>query len=270
MIDVSVAMIGRDESAVLQRALRSVAEIAREIIFVDTGSRDDTVSIAQEFGARIFHFEWRDDFASARNAALEQARGAWILSLDCDEELAPGEAPVEALMAGCSSAEARAFLVDIENMRLDGPPVVHSALRLFRNDPRIRFENPVHESVAESLYANWPQEPVASAGLLLRHHGYARADNADKALRNEKILRAWLEREPLNIYASFKYGAALAHRRDRGAVEWLGRAFELLDRARDRASYPFRHALAQAFISELRRGRLHEEAEKARIRASKW
>ena len=63
MIDLSVTIIGRNESATLGKALRSVSGIAREIIFVDTGANDDTVQIAREYGARIFHFEWRDDFA---------------------------------------------------------------------------------------------------------------------------------------------------------------------------------------------------------------
>ena len=270
MIDLSVAMIARNEALVLERALRSVADLAREIVLIDTGSTDNTTAIAERYGARVFRFDWQDDFAAARNAGLEQARGQWILVLDCDEELCRNAADVAALTAACAASETSAYLVEIENLQRDGGLMVHAALRLFRNDPRIRFANPVHESVGESVYTAWPSKPITTAGFRLRHHGYAGADNASKAARNERILKLWLEREPLNIYASYKYGLALAYRGDTGAIEWLGRGFELLDREADRASFPFRLALSQAFISELRRYGLADEAERATRRAERW
>ena len=71
---------------IIARALASVAGSADEIIVVDTGSRDSTVAIAQKAGARVFHFPWVDDFAAARNAALEQTAGEWILWLDADAD----------------------------------------------------------------------------------------------------------------------------------------------------------------------------------------
>lgn len=270
MIDLSVAMIGRNESAVLARALASVQSVAREIIFVDTGSRDASADIARNFGARVFEFEWQDDFAAARNASLREASSAWILVLDCDEELIADDQGRLGLANACGTRAAQAFLVEIENLQRDGGLLRHSALRLFRNDPRIRFDNPVHESVGESVYAAWPTQPIETAGFRLRHHGYARLDNSDKSARNERILQRWLEREPLNIYASYKYGLSLAHRREPSAIEWLGRGFELLDRERDPQSYPFRHGLAQAFMQELRRYGLDGEAEKASARAARW
>ena len=55
-------------------AFRSHPEVD-EIIIVDTGSTDDTVSIAGQFTDKVFHFEWCDDFSAARNFAIEQATG---------------------------------------------------------------------------------------------------------------------------------------------------------------------------------------------------
>ena len=40
----------------------------------------------------IFEIEWRDDFAAARNVAIDAASGDWILVVDADESLAPGAA----------------------------------------------------------------------------------------------------------------------------------------------------------------------------------
>jgi glycosyltransferase involved in cell wall biosynthesis len=87
ILPLSVCMIVRNESHHLPKALASVKGFAAEIVVVDTGSTDDTVSIASAMGAKVLHFEWTDDFAAARNVALEAATKPWILSLDADQRL---------------------------------------------------------------------------------------------------------------------------------------------------------------------------------------
>jgi len=57
MITLSIAMIVKNEEKNLPRCLSSVRGLAEEIIVVDTGSTDRTVSIAREFGAKVFHFD---------------------------------------------------------------------------------------------------------------------------------------------------------------------------------------------------------------------
>jgi len=54
---------------------------------LDTGSTDDTVLRARACGATVPHFDWCDDFAAARNAALDHASADWHLVLDADEWL---------------------------------------------------------------------------------------------------------------------------------------------------------------------------------------
>ena len=60
-------MIVKNESAILSRCLKSAAGIADQILVVDTGSTDDTVKIAESFGATVIHSPWQNDFAQARN-----------------------------------------------------------------------------------------------------------------------------------------------------------------------------------------------------------
>ncbi|HUZ07318.1 MAG TPA: glycosyltransferase, partial [Candidatus Paceibacterota bacterium] len=90
---LSVCLIVKNEEQFLAQCLKSVRPIAQQIVVVDTGSTDRTVEIAKEFGAEIHSFAWCDDFAAARNAALEHATGDWILMLDADEELPELEHP---------------------------------------------------------------------------------------------------------------------------------------------------------------------------------
>ena len=61
------------EEDVLERCLKSAAELVDEIIIVDTGSTDRTKEIAARFTGKIFDFPWRDDFAAARNESFSHA-----------------------------------------------------------------------------------------------------------------------------------------------------------------------------------------------------
>src|SRR5207248_2212994 len=84
---VSVTMIVRDEEANLPECLRALAGLEVDLVVVDTGSADRTKEVAAAFGARVFDFPWRDDFAAARNEALRHATGAWVFWLDADDRL---------------------------------------------------------------------------------------------------------------------------------------------------------------------------------------
>jgi glycosyltransferase involved in cell wall biosynthesis len=89
---LSVVIITLNEEANLGRTLASVKPLVAdgkgEIIVVDSGSTDRTVEIAKSFGAKVFVEEWKG-FAAQKNSAIDKATGAWILSLDADEEIDP-------------------------------------------------------------------------------------------------------------------------------------------------------------------------------------
>jgi glycosyltransferase involved in cell wall biosynthesis len=89
-MNLSVAIITFNEEANLGRTLASVqpliADGKGEIIIVDSGSTDGTITIAKSFGAKVFVEEWKG-FAAQKNSAIDKATADWILSLDADEEL---------------------------------------------------------------------------------------------------------------------------------------------------------------------------------------
>ncbi|MBC8066081.1 MAG: glycosyltransferase family 2 protein, partial [Chlorobia bacterium] len=88
-IKLSACLIVKNESKNLSRCLESLKGIVDEIVVVDTGSTDDTVAIAESFGAKMGSFEWSHDFSAARNHSLEIATGDWVLWIDADEVLVP-------------------------------------------------------------------------------------------------------------------------------------------------------------------------------------
>lgn len=87
---LSVVIISKNEEANIARTLASVVDLADEIILLDSGSTDHTLHVAQTFGpkVKVFVEEWKG-FAPQKNSAVAKASGAWILSLDADEEVSP-------------------------------------------------------------------------------------------------------------------------------------------------------------------------------------
>lgn len=80
---LSVTVIARDEEAQIGDCLESV-RWADEIVVVDTGSIDRTRELCQKYTPHVHTRPWTG-YAAAKNEALAQATGEWILSLDADE-----------------------------------------------------------------------------------------------------------------------------------------------------------------------------------------
>lgn len=84
---LSVILITKNESHNILDCLESV-HFASEWIVVDSGSTDNTVSLAREFGATVIETDW-PGFGPQKNRALAAATGDWILSIDADERITP-------------------------------------------------------------------------------------------------------------------------------------------------------------------------------------
>jgi len=167
---LSVCMIVKNEERHLIKCLTSVKPVADEIILVDTGSSDRSKSIATAFGARVFDYEWTNDFSEARNYSLSKACGDWILVLDADEVISPLDyekmlritrrRPATSLAYSMVSrnytdqAGSRGW-VENEGQYADDETgkgwVPSPKVRLFANRCQIRFANPVHELVEPAL-----------------------------------------------------------------------------------------------------------------------
>jgi len=80
---ISIVVISLNEADRIGHLL-SHAAFAEEVIVVDSGSTDDTVSLCESAGARVIHRPWAG-YADQKQFAMQQARGKWILNLDADE-----------------------------------------------------------------------------------------------------------------------------------------------------------------------------------------
>ena len=82
---MSVAIITKNEAERLPDCLRSLS-FSDEIVVVDSGSVDETVRIAESFGARVLVEEWRG-YAGQKQFAVDQCRHDWVLVIDADERV---------------------------------------------------------------------------------------------------------------------------------------------------------------------------------------
>lgn len=85
---ISVVIVAKNEEKKIGMVLDAVQSIADEIIVVDSGSTDKTVSVAESHGARCLFQEWLG-YAAQKNFAIDLAASDWVLSLDADEVLTP-------------------------------------------------------------------------------------------------------------------------------------------------------------------------------------
>jgi len=85
---ISVCVIGLNEEKNLADCLDSVKDVADEIIFVDSFSKDATVKIARRYTKKVFTRKF-DNYVAQKNFAAAKAKHDWILNLDCDERLSP-------------------------------------------------------------------------------------------------------------------------------------------------------------------------------------
>jgi len=222
---VSLCMIVKNEEKNLPRCLESVRGMVDEIVVLDTGSDDDTVSICENFGARVFRVPWPGDFAAARNESLKKARGNWVLYLDADEAIDPNGHP-DCVKKTVSTGPADAWSVPIRSYKWNSSSYdVTLNIRLFRNISGLLFENEVHERIEPALAGIGAKTAVAA--FYIDHYGYSLAPEAmkKKLERNLLLSQKHLQRAPDDPYCLYYVGAALFELdKNSEALEYFRRA----------------------------------------------
>ena len=264
---VSLCMIMKDEEDELPIVIASAAGLADEIVIYDTGSSDRSVALAaRELGATVIEGYWDDDFSRARNEALENCAGEWILWLDADESINGDKAAFRTRLARDKTFDA--YAVSIESLEGGGlgGRMAFPAARVFRRE-RCHWHGPLHEQISWRDGDRFP--PTANCSeLRILHRGYTSLKWHSKELidRNLRIAERALEDPTVDhSRALYDYGRTLAGSEDAHV------ALAPLREAADTTSYPMvrRAALrtmfdvhlsleefaeASAVVEELRRG----------------
>ncbi len=189
---LAATLIVKDEAATLPDCLASLHGIVDEIVVYDTGSTDDTVTIARTAGARVIQGYWDNDFARARNAALEATRADWILVIDADERLTGDTTALRAYLRGDA---ADLLVLQVVNLGPEGQELQTLPSHRIARRTAVRWRGQVHEQ----LQPTGPQTVAAASAPLpldvrVIHHGYADAERRRlKAERNLALAQAQLD-----------------------------------------------------------------------------
>ena len=235
---LSVCMITKNEEEHLGKALQSVLSVANEIVVVDTGSTDRTKDIAAGFGARVYDFQWNDDFAAARNESLKYATSDWVFILDADEVL--GEEDVAAVQEAVSQEGIAGYYVITKNYSNQSSmsgwqpntltdTLAHSSkgwfpslkIRLFRVGKDVQFAGKVHEMIDEKLLISSGR--VATLKGFVHHYGSLVETSEGKKRSYLALTQQKLMQDPLNSKAYFELGVQY---KELGELELAEKALE--------------------------------------------
>jgi tetratricopeptide (TPR) repeat protein len=234
---LTVCLLTRNDESRLGRALPSVAGIADELLVADAGSTDRTIEVARAFGARVLPVAWRDDFGQARNQALAEARGDWLLWLNPDEEF--DRSTAAALHACVQEPEALAFDVRVWDYARPSATTYSETLepRLFRNDRGIAFRGRLHPEFHPPLeeIARQRGARVQSADVRIRRFAYLSPPSEDKLRWAAGLLEQELRDRPGQVQVLIELGRTLLSLKEPRGHEVLAQAAAQIHRL---ASWP--------------------------------
>lgn len=207
---VSVCMIVKDEEDYLSRCLKSVKDIADEIIIVDTGSTDDSKYIAGKFTDKIYDLEWCEedglgDFSRARNYGVDKACGDYIFYIDADEELTNPKHVFKFIYSDFYNATLLKQMQVCSRDRLDALSVVsdESHPRLFKNNG-LRFTGIIHEYPSRDD-EHVLDKVVEHPNSVLLHYGYCNINMIydEKYDRNRALIHKYYKKYPDRMHAKY-------------------------------------------------------------------
>lgn len=214
---ISLAMIIKNEEKYIEKCLASVSDLVDEIVLVDTGSTDNTLDILRLFPeVFIYHYKWDNNFASARNFAIDKCQGDYILVLDADEYITEGSRKV---LEEIGSNHQIGKLKQENIFEKDGN-VFTSSIYISRFFPNsIRYKGAIHEQLVSNL-------PRKEMKITVFHYGYL---HKGKNTRNIPLLLKELSNNPDDPYYYYQLGKEYRIMKDFSkAITCLRKSYHLI------------------------------------------
>lgn len=230
---ISACAIMKNEINHVEAWLDNIRVFAKEIIVVDTGSTDGTREfLAKQPDVKLISYEWQHDFAQAKNVALQEATGDWLVFTDADECFYHPENIIEYLrQLDKQYADMDVIFCPIDNIDADSNnEMINSDVvpRIIRNHVGIKYMGAVHEQLTKG------REPwqdikyiVADRQLAIRHTGYSTKVIPFKHQRNYEILWQVMEKSHKpEMYYGFLSESLLGLEKYQEALEYAVLAIE--------------------------------------------
>ena len=229
---LSLCMIVKNEENTLARCLESVKDIVDEIIIVDTGSTDNTVEIAEKYGAKIFFYNWDNSFANARNYSLSKASKDWILIMDADDELRSEDKNKVIKLINDENTNLNAYFGETLSYSGDFSDYnIYSNLniRLIKNGKGYKFVGDIHEQIIPGDEDKNKTSIFGIADIKFYHYGYLSetVNEKNKRKRNMDIIKKILEKDPENTFMLYNMGIEYSAKGDYlEALKYLEKAYK--------------------------------------------
>lgn len=141
-----IGILTMNEARRIEQCIQS-AHFADQIVVVDSGSKDDTVAIAQRLGAQVHtHADWQG-FAEQRNRLLQYVKSDYIFFLDADEVITPElQAEMQAAVQANKPDVWETYWLEVAFGRPLKRVLSRKSLpRFFRKEMLMGFDGVVHE-----------------------------------------------------------------------------------------------------------------------------
>jgi glycosyltransferase involved in cell wall biosynthesis len=199
MAVLSVVIITKNEARNIAGCIRSAQTVSGDIVVVDCGSEDETVSLAEKAGARVVQVDWQC-YGHSRNTGAVEAQHDWILAWDADERVSP------LLSTVLQSLEPdKAVVYSIRRKNFFAETLLHFGTSGFEKIPRLYHREtaqwdlvPVHERLQTRAEKCFIRQPILHYGIpsiedhTLKQEWYAWL-SAQKYLQQQKKA-TWLKR----------------------------------------------------------------------------
>lgn len=228
---ISLCMIVKNEEENFKSCLSKVSPFVDEIVIIDTGSDDNTKTIATEFTDKIYDFEWCNDFSKARNFSISKASNDWILVLDADEFIKDFNRKNLCEFINNLSNKNKVGRIQRINMMeaSDGnKKYVERVNRIF-NRNYFHYEGIIHEQITP-LYGKSHETEIID--IVADHVGYTKEvlNRTNKIKRNIDLLQEAIENDSKDPYLYFQLGKSYYMLKDYGtSISYFEKAlsFEL-------------------------------------------
>lgn len=187
---IAAVYIVRNEEIYIENSIKSVSPYVSQIVVVDTGSTDNTPSIASKLGAEVYFYKWDDDFSKARNFALEHVRRDWIIALDADEIITDKLSISSSTLDDQNIGGITCNLISYLNQNDFSQYSQHKYTRIFRHRKDIFYTGIIHEQIRPSLEDL--NLEIIDSQVEIYHFGYIDPDN-EKKIRNKNLLESNLD-----------------------------------------------------------------------------
>lgn len=206
-MNLSVCIITKNEKENLRKCLQRLKGYGFELVVVDTGSVDGTVSMVSEYTESIYEFPWCDDFAKAKNFAVSKAANDLVFVLDSDEFIERIDVPkLENLIMeypGYVGRILRKNFICHQQEQLEAKEYIN---RIF-DRRQYHYEGKIHEQLVAN--DNGPCRTY-KAPVEVEHCGYllTEEEKKKKSKRNICLLEEVLKEQGDDPYLLYQLGKA--------------------------------------------------------------